>query len=105
MLVQACNEVADLAVREASSNAPKDSGNLAEHIHWISHGIGRYVVITNSVGANRFPYPARIEKGQWVFPNAKNKRGAIWFKGKWRLAAAPSTQSGFMNKTVSNLHI
>lgn len=105
LLMQACNEVADKAMRMAQVNAPKDSGRLAMSIEWISQGIGRYTVITNAVGDNGFPYPARIEAGEGVVPNSRNKYGAIWFKGNWHLAAAPSTQSGFMKKTVSNLHI
>ena len=105
MLQTVCDEFADRAVRTASSNAPVDSGQLAMSIHVIPQGIGRYMVTTAANGINGFPYPARIEAGDWVIPNANNKRGAIWFHGNWHLAAAPSTRSHFMENTVNSLHI
>lgn len=104
-LDRVCLDFANKAMRLASTNAPKDSGALAGSIDLHFLGTGKYKISTNAAGSNGFEYPARIEAGEWVVPNANNKRGAIWFKGNWHLAAAPSSKSHFMKNTVSSLHI
>lgn len=108
MLTRICDDFANKAVEVAKGNAPVamyNGGRLRDSIHVISQGIGRYRVTTAANGDNGFPYPARVEAGDWVYPSASNKRGAIYFYGSWHLCAAPSTRSHFMEDTVSSLHI
>lgn len=92
--------VQDTLVPAAKNNAPHDSGKLRTSIHGVQTSRFSWIVTTSAVGANGVAYPARIEKGQAVYPRPGNTRG-LWYHDRWHSMARASYQSHFMANTVS----
>lgn len=112
------NEAGDQIVKrfeaQAKTNAPHDSGRLANSITSVKDGEFHWTVSTHASGDNGFEYPARIELKQPVIPSGRYmhyfpKLGqvlpAIWYKGGWHTGAKPSGQSEFMKRTIAQFRI
>lgn len=90
--------VQDEIVPYAKREAPHDTGRLRASIHAIQTGRFDWIVTTNARGDNGVEYPARIEKGQAVYPT---KAKALWYHKRWHSMARASYQSHFMENTVN----
>lgn len=66
LLDDAFEHITDDMVSIAKGSAPVDTGNLRQHITKFKHGLGHYVISTNSAGHNGVEYPLKIEWGEEV---------------------------------------
>lgn len=101
MAEEAMEKFVDDTVVTAKSFAPNLSGRLANSIHAVRLDRFEWLVKTNAEGNKGFAYPAHIEAGEGVVATqAKALHFRIHGREIYTKSTAPSSQSGFMKKTV-----